>query len=107
MHFTRWLATPGRMRRRLARFRRNVIIWPRARAFHRAKTIVQNCVAGRPISSGMHDPQFKARFVDVPAIIDDWVRPYASLKGAHVLDFGCGEGVSALGVGLGFGAARV
>lgn len=69
--------------------------------------LVQNCTAGRPISAGLDDPHFKARFVDVPAIVRDWFAPYAPVEGAELLDFGCGEGIAALGLALGFRPKRV
>jgi len=92
--------------RRLAHLPRRVVS-PQARALHSARTVVQNCIGGRPLLAGMQDPHFKARFVDVPAILADWFRPYSRIEGATVLDFGCGEGVTALGVALGFSPDRV
>jgi len=44
--------------------------------------------------------QYRASFMDVPKILDDWMSPYGGLIGKTVLDFGCGECVSGLGVAL-------
>ncbi len=80
---------------------------PSARALHSMWMLMQNCTAGRPLSAGLGDPNFRGRFVDVPAIVTDWFAPYASIEGAEVLDFGCGEGISALGLALGFRPQRI
>lgn len=68
---------------------------------------MRNYVIGRPLFAGMQDPYFKVRFVDVPAILVDWFAPHCSIDGASILDFGCGEGVTALGLALGFSPRRV
>lgn len=44
------------------------------------------------------DPGFRARYVDVPDIVASWVPAHIELDQADVLDFGCGEGVAALGM---------
>jgi len=46
------------------------------------------------------DPGVRVRFIDLPDIIRDWLSPHLSLDGARILDFGCGEGVTALGMAL-------
>ena len=97
---------PARIFRRLANLSGSIVS-PQARAVHSARTMVQNCIVGRPVMAGMQDPHFKARFVDVPAILADWFRPHRPIDGASVLDFGCGEGVTALGMALGFSPRRV
>jgi 2-polyprenyl-3-methyl-5-hydroxy-6-metoxy-1,4-benzoquinol methylase len=91
--------------RRLAHAHRSVS--PQARAVHSARTVVQNCIAGHPVLEGLEDAHFRARFVDVPAILADWFHPHRPIEGATVLDFGCGEGITALGVALGFSPARI
>jgi SAM-dependent methyltransferase len=78
-----------------------------ARAYRSALTATINLKEGRPVSAGMEDPHFKARFVDVPAILADWFRPHSRIQDADVLDFGCGEGIAALGLALGFHPRRV
>ena len=92
--------------RRLANLPRRIVS-PQARAIHAARTVIQNCIENRPPLEGLQDPHFKARFVDVPAILADWFRPHRPIEGASVLDFGCGEGVTALGIALGFSPRRV
>lgn len=44
------------------------------------------------------DPGFRARYVDVPDIVESWVSERVELASADVLDFGCGEGIAALGM---------
>lgn len=93
----------------LRRLRRIVggSVSPRARAYHSIRMLLQNCTAGRPVSAGLDDPHFRARFIDVPTIVCDWFAPYAPVEGAELLDFGCGEGIAALGIALGFRPKRV
>lgn len=96
----------GYQLRRLARLGRNRVS-SRARAYHSMRMVIQNCIAGRSLSTGFGDPHFKARFVDVPAILQDWFGAHSPIEGAEILDFGCGEGISALGLALRFGPKRV
>jgi len=49
---------------------------------------------------GIRDEHFRARFEDVPRILSSWIAPRRPIRGADVLDFGCGEGVTALGLAL-------
>ncbi len=46
------------------------------------------------------DADFRVRFVDLPEIIDSWVGKDIHLPSAKILDFGCGEGITALGMVL-------
>lgn len=48
----------------------------------------------------IRDPGMRVRFMDLPDIIHDWVSPHLPLEGARILDFGCGEGVTALGMAV-------
>lgn len=57
--------------------------------------------------TAIDDPLYRTKFVLLPDIIEEWVQPYLSLSGADVLDFGCGEATTALGLALRKGAARV
>jgi 2-polyprenyl-3-methyl-5-hydroxy-6-metoxy-1,4-benzoquinol methylase len=50
---------------------------------------------------------FLARFDMVPRVLADWIGATRPLAGADILDFGCGEGVSALALALNHGARRV
>ena len=51
-------------------------------------------------SDSISDEGFRARFVTVPEIIEQWVAPYGALRGKSLLDFGCGHGISALAFAL-------
>jgi SAM-dependent methyltransferase len=41
---------------------------------------------------------FHSKFDLLPKIIQEWCEPYCSLEGKRILDFGCGEGTTALGI---------
>lgn len=43
---------------------------------------------------------FNARFEKLPTIISEWVHERLPPQGAAIMDFGCGEGVTALGTAL-------
>ena len=53
------------------------------------------------------DPTYRAKFVDVPNVISDWLGDHGGLEGRDILDFGCGEATMALGIALRFKARRV
>lgn len=53
------------------------------------------------------DDGFRSRFLVLPEIIREWVESRVSLRGADVLDFGCGEGVTALGIALQHNPRRI
>lgn len=55
----------------------------------------------------MNDATYRAKFIDVPNIIADWLGDHGGLAGRDVLDFGCGEATMALGIALKHGARRV
>jgi cyclopropane fatty-acyl-phospholipid synthase-like methyltransferase len=46
------------------------------------------------------NPQYRAEFSEVVRILEEWLEPYGGFQGKDVLDFGCGEGASALGIAL-------
>lgn len=46
------------------------------------------------------DEGFEARFVKLPDIIRDWTKDHLDLETAEILDFGCGQGVTALGMAM-------
>jgi len=57
-------------------------------------------------TASIRDEYFRARFVNIPAIVTDWIGEPA-LRAARILDFGCGEGVAALAFALRFPGASV
>jgi cyclopropane fatty-acyl-phospholipid synthase-like methyltransferase len=61
----------------------------------------------RAHSSPIRDEHYRVRFEDVPQIVSSWVEPERAIRGADVLDFGCGEGVTALGLALRYHPRRV
>lgn len=48
----------------------------------------------------IQDPVYRAKLIELPKIIGDWVTQHRSLAGLEILDFGCGEGTCALGFAL-------
>lgn len=52
------------------------------------------------------DAVFCDRFFKLPSILDDWIRPFRTIEGMNILDFGCGTGVTLLGTTLKYGPAR-
>lgn len=56
---------------------------------------------------GIQDPTFRAEFIDVPNVLADWTQAHGGLGGKDVLDFGCGEGATTLGVALNHCPRRV
>ena len=53
------------------------------------------------------DEVLRTKFITLPATIAEWVGDYAPLADAEILDFGCGEGITALGLALQYAPARV
>ena len=49
----------------------------------------------------------RTKFITLPATIAEWVGDYTPLADAEILDFGCGEGITALGLALQYAPARV
>lgn len=45
-------------------------------------------------------PVYKAKFLDLPRIIEEWVAEYFPIEGKDILDFGCGEATTTLGMAL-------
>ncbi|MGF7136723.1 cyclopropane fatty-acyl-phospholipid synthase-like methyltransferase [Paraburkholderia sp. EB58] len=48
----------------------------------------------------IRDPTFRAEFLDIPRVLADWTAEYGGLRNRDILDFGCGEGASSLGIAL-------
>jgi 2-polyprenyl-3-methyl-5-hydroxy-6-metoxy-1,4-benzoquinol methylase len=53
------------------------------------------------------DEVLRTKFITLPEIIADWVDQHTTLADAEILDFGCGEGITALGLALQYAPARV
>jgi 2-polyprenyl-3-methyl-5-hydroxy-6-metoxy-1,4-benzoquinol methylase len=72
----------------------------------RGKQIMQS---NRPAwsSDSIKDEVLRTKFINLPEIIAEWVGDYTPLADAEILDFGCGEGITALGLALQYGPARV
>jgi len=43
----------------------------------------------------------------LPEIINDWIIPYFPLNGKRILDFGCGDGATALGFAMNYNPSEV
>ena len=56
---------------------------------------------------GIADEAFKVRYVHLPDIIRSWVDDALRFDASDVLDFGCGEGITALGIARRFDARSV
>lgn len=53
------------------------------------------------------DEVIRTKFTTLPETISQWVSKHCPLAGAEILDFGCGEGITALGLALQYGPSRV
>jgi SAM-dependent methyltransferase len=53
------------------------------------------------------DSAFEARYIKLADIIHDWVKQNLDFEKSDVLDFGCGEGITALGIADRFAAKSV
>lgn len=58
-------------------------------------------------SDSIKDEVIRTKFITLPETIAQWVGEHASLSDAEILDFGCGEGITALGLALQHGPSRV
>lgn len=43
---------------------------------------------------------YRHKFESTTQIIAEWLEPYGGIKGRNILEFGCGEGIMALGLAL-------
>lgn len=55
----------------------------------------------------IRDDIYRRKFLDVPDVIADWLKEHGGLAGRDVLDFGCGEATTALGIALRHRARRI
>ena len=53
------------------------------------------------------DPGYRDKFGFVPAKLGEWLAAHGGLDGKEVLDFGCGEATTVLGLALRFPGSRV
>jgi len=60
-----------------------------------------------PWADSTNDEGFQARFTMVPKVLSEWIAPYGGLAGRDIMDFGCGEGISALGLALNYAPRRI
>lgn len=58
-------------------------------------------------SDDIADPVYRDKFVKLPEIISSWIEPLFPLQERRMLDFGCGEGTTALGMALQYPTSRV
>ncbi len=75
-----------------------VHLWPQGSEHH---------VSTPPNLDRITDPGFREHFVTVPDIVASWVQEHLRLDTAEILDFGCGYGVSALGMKMRYGVRRL
>ncbi len=74
----------------------NLFRFPRlSRAIERVSGRLPRFDAG-----GIHDEGFRAHFEYATGVIEQWLAPHIDWKNARVLDFGCGEGQTTLGIAL-------
>ncbi len=55
----------------------------------------------------IRDETYRTKFINLPNIIADWTRDYGGISGRDILDFGCGEGTTAIGMALQHAPRRV
>lgn len=55
----------------------------------------------------IEDKVIRTKYIELPDIIQTWVAPYMDLSSADILDFGCGESITAVGVAARFKAKSV
>jgi len=55
----------------------------------------------------IQDDVYRTKFVELPRIINEWTEPYGGITGKTILDFGCGEATTAIGLALKYEPKRV
>lgn len=53
--------------------------------------------------AGTAPAELRNQLFDLPRIIVDWMAPYGGVAGRRVMDLGCGHGILAAGLALGYG----
>lgn len=53
------------------------------------------------------DETFRTKFLTVPKVIHEWTKHQIDFRQARILDFGCGDGVAALGLAINHQPQRV
>jgi cyclopropane fatty-acyl-phospholipid synthase-like methyltransferase len=53
------------------------------------------------------DDTLRTKFTYLPDVLASWTEPVGGLRGKRILDFGCGSGMTALGIALNHGAELV
>src|SRR5690242_14256953 len=69
--------------------------------------LLRKLLRNSPPASAIRDPHYRARFEEVPRLMHSWIARVRPLHDAGVLDFGCGEAVTALGVMLAYQPRRL
>ena len=57
--------------------------------------------------ASIKDEIIRTKFINLPKIISEWVEKHIDLSNAEILDFGYGEGITALGMALQYQPSRV
>lgn len=55
----------------------------------------------------INDDTYKTKFIELPRIINEWTSEYGGLSNNRILDFGCGEGTTAMGIALQYKTSSV
>ncbi len=67
----------------------------------------QGAERAKDASGSMSEDGFRARYTEVPKILSEWLEVHRKLDGLDILDFGCGPGITALGLALSHRPRRV
>jgi len=70
----------------------NVLRDPSINIYRGERNVASDC------ASEIDDEAFKIRYINLPDIIYSWINDSLKWETSDILDFGCGEGITALGV---------